>query len=57
MLEKSALEDIIAAIRTAYKHNSTIIEIIKAKQDGARRLPHSLVTDIRLKIELKDYVV
>jgi hypothetical protein len=46
--------DIVDAIRKAYETDSIVKEIFKAKRDGARRLPHSLISQHHLKIELKD---
>ena len=52
---ESATDDVlITAIRAAYNTDNTIKEILKAKAKRARRLPHSLIIEMRLKIELKD---
>ena len=52
---ESATDDVLmTAIRAAYDTDDTMKEIFKAKAEGARRLPHSLITEMRLKMELKD---
>jgi hydroxymethylpyrimidine/phosphomethylpyrimidine kinase len=48
---------LMQAIRQAYLTDSTIKEIIKAKTNRVRRLPHSLVKEQHLKIELKDVTI
>jgi len=52
---ESATDNVLmTAIRAAYDTDDTIKKIFKAKAEGAQQLPHSLITEMRLKIELKD---
>jgi hypothetical protein len=52
--EQNASMGLLQVIRKAYSTDSVVQDIIRAKQQQARRLPHDLIVKHHLKMEMKD---
>jgi hypothetical protein len=52
--KQNASIGLLQVIRKAYPTNSVVQDIIRAKQQQARRLPHDLIVKHHLKMEIKD---
>ncbi|KAI1512404.1 rve multi-domain protein [Pyrenophora tritici-repentis] len=52
--ENAPDDGLMTAIVNAYRVDPTLQEIIRAKADGARHLPHTVAIQMKLKLELQD---